>query len=78
MNVKKIDLKFVFLLKKLNKEMCRYYKKCPYYCDSKQHHRYIFATIINNKNYMNEKDKEKKHSPKVNWDVYNTLLTKRT
>lgn len=57
--------------------MCVGYKKCPYYCLSKQHHKYLFAAIINNRNRKKTIEEEiKVPSAKVNWEVYNNICKK--
>lgn len=54
--------------------MCPY-KRCTYNCSSIQHHRYLYAAVIN-KNKNNQKlDKEKpERSSKVNWKAYYELF----
>ena len=56
--------------------MCVGYKKCPYYCVSKQHHKYLFAAIFNNKNSKKLIEETKVPSAKVNWEVYNNICKK--
>lgn len=59
--------------------MCPY-KKCTYNCSSIQHHRYIYATVINrNKEKTKaELDEEKpERSSKVNWKAYYELFGRK-